>query len=100
MSVLMILRVSGDPKAVEATDPAVLKTIGDRAEGLGATRHRFFTNGSEVLVVDEWPDAESFQKFFDSSPEIPEVMAAAGVTAAPVIEFWERVNVDDAFGWD
>lgn len=100
MSVLMVLRVSGDSKAVESTDPAVLKTVTDRAKDLGATRHRFFTNGSEVLVVDEWPDQATFQQFFDSSPEIPEIMAAAGVTAAPTIEFWERVGVDDAFGWD
>jgi copper homeostasis protein CutC len=100
MSVLMILRVSGDPKAVEATDQAVFQTVIERAQALGATKHRFFTNGSEVLVVDEWPDQASFQQFFDSSPEIPEIMAAAGVTAPPVIEFWDRMSVDDAFGWD
>lgn len=100
MSVLMTLRVSGDPKAVEAFDTERLRAIRDTAKTFGAQRHRFYTNGSELLVVDEWPDSESFQKFFDSTPEIGEMMAAAGVTAQPTIEFWDRMDVDDALNWD
>jgi hypothetical protein len=100
MSVLMTLRVTGDAKALEGVDPAVFQGVVAKAVGMGATKHRFFTNGSEVLVVDEWPDRETFQQFFDGTPEIPEVMAAAGVTSPPVVEFWDRVGVDDALGWD
>ena len=47
--------------------------------------HRFFANeaGGEVLVVDEWPDAASFMRFFESSPDIGEMMSEAGVTEQP-----------------
>lgn len=100
MSVLMVLRVSGDPKGVEGTDPEVLKTVVARGESMGALKHRFFTNGSEVMVVDEWTDEASFQAFFDASPEIGKVMASAGVTSEPTIEFWRRMEVDDALNWD
>jgi len=97
MSVLMTLRVTGNPKGVEATDPAELKMIGDRAREHGAIHHRFYGTDTEVLVVDEWPDEASFQAFFDASPEIKGIMDRAGVTSAPKIEFWRVLDVDDAF---
>ncbi len=100
MSVLMTLRVSGDSKGIETVDPAVFKSVIAKAVEMGATRHRFFTNGSEILVIDEWPDRETFQQFFDTTPEVPQVMGAAGVTEQPTIEFWDRVGVDDAVAWD
>ena len=53
MSVLMTLRVTGDAKALEGVDPAVFQGVVAKAEGMGATKHRFFTNGTEVLVVDK-----------------------------------------------
>ena len=98
MSVLLTMRVSGDPKAVEATDPDVLKTIVERAREHGVIRHRFYGNDNEVLVIDEWPDEASFQAFFDASPDIGEMMAAAGVTSAPTVEFWRMLDMDDAVG--
>lgn len=97
MSVLMTLRVTGDPKGVEATDPAVLKMIGDRGREFGAIHHTFYGSDTEVLVIDEWPDEASFQAFFDASPEIKGVMDAAGVTSAPTIEFWRVLDTDDSF---
>jgi len=100
MSVLMVLRVTGDPKGVEATDPEVFKRVVDKAVGMGALKHKFFTNGSEILVVDEWTDVESFQAFFSSTPEVPEIMAAAGVTTEPTVEFWQPMAVDDALNWE
>jgi len=100
MSVLMVLRVAGDPKGVEATDSQVFKEVVEKAVGMGARKHRFFTNGSEILVLDEWDDAESFQEFFGSTPEIPQIMANAGVTTEPTVEFWERMAVDDALNWE
>ena len=41
MSVLMTLRVSGDPKAVEAADQAVLRAVADRGREYGVMRPRF-----------------------------------------------------------
>lgn len=96
MSVLMTLRVSGTPKAVEATDPELLRTIADRAREYGVIRHRFYGAADEVLVVDEWPDEKSFQAFYEASPDIKTVMDNAGVTAAPTIEFWRPLDVGDA----
>jgi quinol monooxygenase YgiN len=98
MSVLMTLRVSGDPKAIEASDQAMMKTIAERGREYGVIRHRFYGNETEVLVVDEWPDEKSFQAFFDASPEIKGLMDAAGVVSAPNIEFWRPLDVDDAIG--
>jgi quinol monooxygenase YgiN len=99
MSVLMTLRVAGDAKAIEAFDQAMLDTVVKRAKEHGLIKHRFFGSDTEVLVVDEWPDEASFQAFFDSSPEVGEMMAAAGVTSQPTIEFWRPLDLDDSVGW-
>ena len=101
MTVLMLLRVKGDATKVEqlaGEDPAMLKTIVDRAQANGLQRHRFFGTADEVIVVDEWPDEASFQRFFESSPEIQEIMAKAGVTTPPEITFARQLDIDDAFG--
>ena len=97
VSVLMTLRVSGDTKAIEATAPEVLKNITDRAKEYGVISHHFYGTDSEVLVVDEWPDEESFQKFFDASPDVGEMMQRAGA-GQPDISFWHHLDVDDDIG--
>jgi len=99
MSVLMTMRVTGDPTAVESADQQMLDTVVERAKQHGLISHHFFGNDNEVLVVDEWPDEESFKAFFDSSPEIGEMMAAAGVTSQPTIEYWRPLDVNDSVGW-
>ena len=97
VSVLMTLRVSGDPKAVEATPEEVLKTITDRAREHGVISHHFYGTDDEIFVVDEWPDEQSFQKFFDSSPEVGEMMQRAGA-GEPAISFWHHLDVHDDIG--
>jgi heme-degrading monooxygenase HmoA len=97
MSVLMTLRVSGNGKAIEAGDQAVLKTVSDRARGQGCLHHRFYGSDTEVLVVDEWEDEASFHAFFEGSPEIKGIMDAAGVSSAPQIEFWRVLDTEDGF---
>ena len=99
MSVLMTMRVSGDPKAVESADKAMLDTVVERAKQHGLISHHFFGTGNEILVVDEWPDEASFKAFSDASPEIGQMMAAAGVTSEPTVEFWRPLDVDDSVGW-
>jgi quinol monooxygenase YgiN len=99
MSVLMTLRVTGDPKAIETADQQMLDTVVERAKEHGLISHHFFGSDNEVLVVDEWPDEASFKAFFDSSPEIGEMMAAAGVTSQPTIEYWRPLDVNDSVGW-
>ena len=97
MSVLMTLRVSANPKEVEATDPDILQTIADRGKKFGVISHHFYGTDDEVLVVDEWPDEASFQEFFESSPEIKELMDRAGA-GQPDITFWHHLDVDDDIG--
>ena len=97
MTVLMTLRVSADPKAVEDTPSDVLQAIGEKAKSLGATQHHFYGSDTEVFVVDEWPDEATFQQFFDSTPEIKDMMDRAGA-GQPDISFWHHLDVDDDIG--
>jgi quinol monooxygenase YgiN len=97
MSVLMTMRVSGDPKAVEATPDSVLQSIVERAKSMGAIQHHFYGSDTEVLVIDEWPDEATFQSFFESSPEVQEMMERAGA-GQPDISFWHHLDVHDDIG--
>lgn len=103
MSVYVTMRVSGDPATFEqaAADHAdVISRIMEVAKSNGLIGHRWFRGDGVVMAVDEWPDAESFQAFFDQAgPEIGPFMAAAGVVAPPDVTVWGRVAIDDVFGW-
>lgn len=57
--------------------------------------HRFYGSDDEILVVDEWPDQESFQRFFGAHPEIGELMGQVGVTSEPTISFWRKLDTHD-----
>jgi hypothetical protein len=48
-------------------------------------------------VVDEWPDAASFLRFFEGSPDIGEMMGEAGVTERPTPVFWRELDTPDKF---
>jgi heme-degrading monooxygenase HmoA len=102
MSVLMTLRVTGDPVAVEklaADDGGLFQGVIADATGRGLISHHFYGSDSEILVVDEWDDEASFQAFFErSGPQIEQIMAAAGVTTQPAVEFWRHLEVGDDVG--
>ena len=96
MSVLMTLRLQGDPKAVEATDHDTAKAITERAKKHGLISHHFYGTDTEILVVDEWPDEQSFRSFFEeANPDIMGMMERAGVTGQPAPEFWRHLDVED-----
>jgi heme-degrading monooxygenase HmoA len=102
MSVTMMLRVKADAKRLQEVingDPSRWQAINARAKELGAIHHRFLASadGTEIVVVDEWESHEAFQKFFESSPEIPQIMADTGVTSEPEITFWHELGTDDRF---
>jgi heme-degrading monooxygenase HmoA len=102
MTVLVTLRIAGDSSRIEQalnSDTERLRSIAERAKGKGALHHRFYGNadGSEVLVVDEWDSAESFQQFFGETPDIGAMMAEAGVTSEPEAKFWQALDTPDAF---
>lgn len=101
MSVLMTLRVKGDRKKFEALykgDPNTFAKVADKAKTMGATYHRFYATDDEILVVDIWPDEATFQSFFGSTPEIPALMADAGVTTQPSITSWHELDLGDSIG--
>ncbi|MGH8997257.1 MAG: hypothetical protein ACRDYB_14705 [Acidimicrobiales bacterium] len=98
MPVLMTLRVTASGQKLEAhvkDNPDVLRTIVARAKEHGLISHKFWARDDEILVVDTWPDRESFQKFFDSTPQIAETMAAAGASGPPEVSFWEALETGD-----
>ena len=98
MAILMTLKVPADSDKLlqySKDNPDVLPNIVERAKTHGVISHRFYASGGDLLVVDEWPDEASFQAFFEASPEIQDVMAAAGASAQPEITFWTKLDTGD-----
>ena len=101
---IVTLRAKGDVAELErraAANPAAMQSIVDKAKTYGVIAHRFYGNDDgDLMVLDEWPDAESFQKFFhDTEDEIGPLMQAAGVTAEPEVKFWRQLDTNDEVGW-
>ena len=71
MAIIASLRVSGNPTDLEryAAGPGggVMQRVSAAGKAAGAVRHTFAGNDNEVLVIDEWPDEQSFQEFFDDA---------------------------------
>ena len=105
MSVIVTLQLHGDPGRLEeyaAENKELLAHILDTAKQHGVIAHRFYgTDDGQIMVVDEWPDAQSFQKFFEeSAAEIGPMMAAVGVTEEPHPTFWRKLETHDEIGWE
>ncbi len=105
MSVLVTIWMRGDARKFEqiaADDPDRMRSIADRAKGHGVIAHRFYaTEDGDVMVIDEWPDAESFTRFFESiQSEIGPLIEEAGVTGEPAVRFWRKLETGDDIGWD
>jgi hypothetical protein len=100
VSVFTILRVKGNPDTLEqyANDNAeMMKQISTEGKAAGATRHAFAGGDGEILVIDEWPDADTFQKFFENQTEIPRLMREGGAQGAPQISVYRKLNTPDEF---
>lgn len=104
MSVIMTLRMKGDLgklESIAAQDPDRLPAIAEKAKSHGVIAHRFYgADDGELMVVDEWPDSDSFQAFFDECrSEIQAVMDDAGVRTEPEVRFWRKLETNDEIGW-
>ena len=103
MSVIMTLTVEGDPAGVEryaAENPEAMQEIVAHAVEHGLIAHRFYGSDGQILVIDEWPDAESCNEFLSHmGPQIQPIMAAAGVTAQPHPVYWKKLDSRDDHGW-
>jgi hypothetical protein len=102
MSVVMGMRLSVDPGRFDEVvngNRDRMMAIAERGKQAGAIHHRFYANeaGGEILIVDEWPDADTFKRFFDDATDIGELMQAAGVTERPTPEFWRELDTPDKF---
>lgn len=105
MSVFLTLKFHGDPKAMEQygkENPEKLKAVVDAAKRHGLIAHRFYgsEDGSALMAVDEWPDRQSFEAFFqEQEAAIRPIMEAARVTGQPEPTFWDELDTGDAYGW-
>ncbi|WP_042377404.1 hypothetical protein [Streptacidiphilus melanogenes] len=105
MSVFMTMEAAGDPKAMEqyaADNKEKMQTVLAAAKRHGLIAHRFHgsDDGTKLLVVDEWPDRQSFEAFFqEMQSELGPMFAAARVTAQIAPTFWRELSTHDAYGW-
>ena len=67
----------------------------------GLIAHRWYGADGEYMAVDEWPDGESCQAFFEEAqPDIGPVMQGAGVTSRPTVTVWRKLDTNDEVGWN
>jgi hypothetical protein len=106
MSVIVTLRIDGDPAKLEewaAANPDKMQGIVETAKKHGLVAHRFVgaLDGGKMMVADEWPDPDSFGAFFaEAGSEIQTMMGEAGVTNEPQPEFWRTLETHDKYGWE
>jgi quinol monooxygenase YgiN len=105
MSVIMVLTLNGDPGKLEefaAANPDKMEGIRNKAVERGLIAHRFFTDDNgHVMAVDEWPDKESFQQFFEETrEEIGSMMGGVGLAPGGEPEFLRSLESHDKYGWD
>jgi heme-degrading monooxygenase HmoA len=103
MSVIMTLWAQGDPDQFESAaqqNSDRLQEIVEAAKSNGLIAHRFYGTEGQIMVVDEWPDEQSFRSFFDSHQDkIQPLMQEGGVTSEPQIRFWRKLETGDDVGW-
>jgi heme-degrading monooxygenase HmoA len=104
MSVIMTMHLKADAKKLEeiaGQDPDRIRSIADAAKGAGLIAHRFYgSDDGQVMVIDEWPDAQSFQRFFEEqSSKIQPLMEESGLQSEPEVTFWQKLETGDDVGW-
>jgi hypothetical protein len=105
MSVIMVQEVAADPNALEqfaSANKETLEAVIEAAKKHGLIAHRFYgsEDGSKVLVLDEWPDRQSFESFAqEQASQIEPMFEAARATEISEPTFWRELTTHDAFGW-
>ncbi|HEY2371453.1 MAG TPA: hypothetical protein VGH82_02805 [Gaiellaceae bacterium] len=103
MSVIMTLRAQGDPDKLEQLaneKQDVLQAIAERAKAAGVIAHRFYGAEGQIMVIDEWPDPESFTRFYESEQAAIGPLMAQVATSEPEITFWHKLDTHDDVGWE
>ncbi|NUR62249.1 MAG: hypothetical protein HOV87_26850 [Catenulispora sp.] len=105
MSVIMTLRIEGNAEALEKyaqEHKQEMKTVLGAAKSHGLIGHRFYgsQDGSGLIVVDEWPDRQSFESFYEEQADaIRPMFEAAQPKGEPTPMYWEELETGDAYGW-
>jgi hypothetical protein len=105
MHVFMTLTVAGDPKGMEQfakDNPEKMQAVLEAAKRHGLIAHRFYgsDDGGSLMVLDEWPDRQSFESFFqEQESEIRPMFEAIRSTEQPNPMFWQELSTGDAYGW-
>ena len=105
MSVIVMLQFEADAAKMEeyaGANKDKMAAIVGRAKEKGLIAHRFFgDDAGHVIVLDEWPDADSFQGFFsEAQSEIGPMMQEVGVTSPPQPQFLRALETHDKYGWE
>jgi hypothetical protein len=100
----MTMTMTGDSRKLEehsASERDTMQATIESAKQHGLIAHRFYgSDDGEIMVVDEWPDAQSFLSFLaENRDRIGPMMEAAGVTSEPQPKFWRKLETDDEYGW-
>ncbi|MEV7547668.1 hypothetical protein [Streptomyces sp. NPDC089915] len=102
---ILTLEAAGDAAALERyaqNNAEKFQGVLEAAKRHGLIAHRFYgsEDGSRVMVLDEWPDRQSFESFFqEQGAEIRPMFEAAGVTTQIEPKFWRDLSTQDAYGW-
>jgi hypothetical protein len=100
MTVIVIGHISVDTANVErlwAERPGDFAAVSEESKKMGCTSHQWGFADDGVVLVDHWPDAGTFQAFFEGNQAIPELMQATGVTKPPEFEIVELKTGPDSF---
>jgi hypothetical protein len=96
VSVIVIVRcaVSDVGKAVEfaRSNADILDDITAYGKSLGQIGHRMTTDGKDLVVIDEWPDAASFNTFFAGATRMGEFLSGAGIAGEPEVTILDAID--------
>ena len=101
MSVMVIARfkVADVGKAAEWTraNAEVPEDITAHGKSLGRIGHRMTTDGNDLVVIDEWPDGDTFNTFFAGAARMGEFLGGAGIIGEPEVSILDAVDVPGTF---
>ncbi len=101
MSVLITITFAVDAETLQKVvleNAATMNAISEDGRRHGALRHQFVRDpDGSAVAVDEWPDVESFERFFGGQQDIREIMTKAGVTEPPEVRVYPVLPTSDRF---
>lgn len=104
MSVILTVRLEGDPRKLEefaAANREQMQRIVESAKSHGVIAHRFYGSDGQIMVIDEWPDEQSFQSFFEATrDQIGPMFQAADAPGEPQVTVWRKLETGDDVGWE